>query len=145
MNLMKNKKIVIAVMVVVAAIAIGYFAGSRQFGLRFGAINIENYNPAIMANGYISEKPITLSGASGDITTGDDLTVTDDATVSGGLLTVNSTATSSIYAKSSSATQGFCLEFNASSTNTLLNMTFSASSSASTVGIVPIIRYGACN
>lgn len=58
----------------------------------WGAVNIENYVSAIMQNGYNSEKAITLSGASGDITTGDDLTVTDDATISGGALTVTTAA-----------------------------------------------------
>jgi len=48
----------------------------------------ELYNPNLSRNQkYYSALPIELTGASGDITTGDDLTVTDDASV-GGTLTV---------------------------------------------------------
>ncbi len=58
----------------------------------------------------------------------------------------STTATSTAVFTSSSGTQGFCLQFNATSTNTLLNMTFAASTTAqTTVGVAPIVRYGACN
>lgn len=68
---------------------------------------------------------------------------TASVTTAGGLF-VRSAATTTFSTLSTSATQGFCQPFNATSTNTLLNLTYGASSSASTVGIVPIIKYGAC-
>lgn len=57
---------------------------------------------------------------------------------------LTSTGTTSLSFLSSSATQGVCMPFNATSTNTLLNMTFGATTTNSTVGIEPIISYGAC-
>lgn len=60
-----------------------------------------------------------------------------------GLLT--STGTTTLQLLSTSATKGTCIPFNATSTNTLLNLSFGATSSATTVGVEPIIRYGACN
>ena len=64
--------------------------GNAEEEKSFGAYQelMENAFPAIdLSDGYFSELPITLSGSSGDITTGDDLTVTDDASI-GGTLTV---------------------------------------------------------
>lgn len=109
----------------------------------FGAVNIENYNPAIMAHGYNSEKPITLSGASGDITTGDDLTVTDDATISGGSLTVTTTNTAT-----STVSLG-CIQTTATSTVTPVRFVIGSSGATTThqgtnsVGVVAW-QYGTC-
>ena len=63
-----------------------------------------------------------------------------------GNLTLNTTATTTVSLLSSSASKGTCFQFNATSTNTVLNMTFAASTTAwTTVGVAPIISYGACN
>lgn len=79
----------------------------------FGGLNVENYIPVIrQQNGYNSTLPITLSGASGDITTGDDLTVTDDATISGGTFTLTTSNSAT-----STATIG-CVQTYATSTAT---------------------------
>jgi hypothetical protein len=76
---MKNK--IIAV-IAIFALAVAIFGVVRgPISPKFGVINAEDYIPVIKYEGYNSEKPIVLSGASGDITTGDDLTVTDDATL----------------------------------------------------------------
>ena len=58
---------------------------------------------------------------------------------------LTSTGTTTLSLLSSSATKGACIPFNATSTNTLLNLTFGATTSATTVGVEPIIRYGACS
>lgn len=64
---------------------------------------------------------------------------------SSGNIAVTGTATTSLSLLSTSATKGACIPFNATSTNTLLNLTFAASTTAATtVGVAPIIRYGAC-
>lgn len=64
-----------------------------------------------------------------------------------GAITASSAATTTIKALSTHATRGFCLQFNATSTNTLLNMTFLASTTAPTngSGVIPTVNYGACN
>lgn len=69
---------------------------------------------------------------------------TASVTTAGGFF-MNSTATTTLSLLSSSTTQGVCIPFNATSTNTLLNLSFGATSTATTVGVEPIIRYGACN
>lgn len=61
-----------------------------------------------------------------------------------GSISQTTTGTSTMYMLSSSATSGFCLELNATSTNTIVNMTFMASSTNSTAGLIPAVRYGAC-
>lgn len=69
-----------------------------------------------------------------------------DLTISSGAVSVTSTGTTTASFLSTSATKGFCMSFNATSTNTLLNLTYAASSTAyTTVGVAPIIRFGACN
>lgn len=68
-----------------------------------------------------------------------------------GIVLFSSAATTTTKFYSTSSTKGWCTELNATSTNTLLNMTFRATSTAATVGnifpsgIVPVISYGACN
>lgn len=65
-----------------------------------------------------------------------------------GAVTLSSTAaaTTTIKALSGSATQGFCLQFNATSSNTLLNMTFAATTTLTQAsGVGPVVKYGACN
>ena len=70
----------------------------------------------------------------------------DSTSTLGGTVTLSTAATTTIVALSSSATKGLCLQFNATSTNTLLNMTFAASTTSVWVGgVAPIISYGACN
>lgn len=122
-----------------------------------GGLLIENYIPAIMYNGgYASAKPITLSGADGDITTGDDLTVTDEAfvlndltvtddvNIVGRLLNVSSSNTST-----STITVG-CYESNATSSATAVRLVFSTVATSSptytgtnTVGLIGW-QYGNC-
>ena len=85
-----------------------------------GTLLVENYIPYFMYNdGYYSEKGIVLSGASGDITTGDDLTVADDLTVT----TTN--------AATSTASFG-CIQTTATSTATAISLTFNAVSTSTT-------------
>lgn len=69
------------------------------------------------------------------------------STITGsGNLSITTTGTTTASFLSTSTTKGFCLAFNATSTNTLLNMTFAASSTAvSAKGVTPIITFGACN
>ena len=62
-----------------------------------------------------------------------------------GRMSVLTTGTTTTIFKSSSATQGYCVEFNATSSNTVLNRTYAASSTPSTAGIISVVRYGACN
>lgn len=47
----------------------------------------------------------------------------------------------------STASKGWCSQFNATSSATVLNMTFAATSSAVTTGtgVIPVVAYGACN
>lgn len=83
-------------------------------------------------------------GSVGGTTNVDDLVVT--SLTSTGNYSQTTTGTSTTFIKTSSATKGWCAEFHATSSNTLLNMTFAASSTdISTVGVSPIVRYGACN
>lgn len=68
------------------------------------------------------------------------------ALVTTGSITATNSGTSTLNMKSTSTTKGFCTEFNATSSATVLNLTYAASTTASTaVGIAPIVRYGACN
>lgn len=55
--------------------------------------------------------------------------------------------TSTMFMKSSSATQGFCMEFNATSSGQVDNLTFAATSSNVTTSttIIPVVSTGACN
>jgi hypothetical protein len=46
--------------------------------------------------------------------------------------------------QSTSSSKGACFELNATSTNTKINITYAASSTASTVGVIQVVRYGAC-
>lgn len=67
------------------------------------------------------------------------------AVTSTGNLTVTTTGTTTAKFLSTSTTKGYCQQFHATSSATLLNQTYAASSTASTVGVIPVIRYGACN
>lgn len=63
-----------------------------------------------------------------------------------GAISETNSGTSTLNMKSTSATKGWCTEFHATSSNTLLNLTWAASTTAvTTVGVAPIVRYGACN
>ena len=101
-----------------------------------GGLLAENYLPFVLYNGgYNSAKDIsTTAGLYGGTleTTGN--------------VSVSTSGTTTLSLLSTSATKGLCIPLNATSTNTLLNMTFAASSTAvTTVGVIPVIRYGACN
>jgi len=70
---------------------------------------------------------------------------TADVTTAGGFF-MKSAATTTLSILSTSSTQGICIPFNATSTNTLLNLTFRASTTAvSAAGVTPQINYGACS
>lgn len=62
-------------------------------------------------------------------------------------ISILATGTTTEFKKSSSSTQGWCTEFNATSTNTVLNLTFTASSTAPTngSGVIATVNYGVCN
>src|SRR3990167_7688036 len=88
-----------------------------------GGMLAENYWPYLMYNdGYKSENEIVLSGADGDITTGDDLTVTDDAFFSSQIsmgssspistadLVIDNTGTSTLLLSSSAVNAGGCIQ-----------------------------------
>lgn len=131
-----NKKLwIVGVVAIVAILGFWYFKSDSP---SLGAVNVENYVPVIMQEGYNSAKPITLSGASGDITSGDDitvgddLTVTDDVTISGGALTVTTsgTATSSLIIG--------CIQTYATSTLTPVKL------SATTTPGYPFWVFGTC-
>lgn len=64
-----------------------------------------------------------------------------------GTLSHTTTGTTTNIETSSSATQGFCQQFNATSSNTLLNITYAATSTTMTQasGVSGVIRYGACS
>lgn len=120
-----NKKLwIVGVVAIVAILGFWYFNSGNA---PLGVVNVEDYVPVIMQEGYNSAKPITLSGASGDITSGDDitvgddLTVTDDATVSGGSFTVTTTNTAT------STTALGCVQTTATSTVTPIKIMFFAS------------------
>lgn len=108
-----------------------------------GGLLVENYDPYNRYNdGYKSENEIVLSGADGDITTGDDLTVTDDATVSGGTFTVTTTNTAT-----STVSVG-CVQTTATSTATPIRLLYTASTTATAIsgtqaGFV-LWGYGSC-
>lgn len=109
-----------------------------------GGLLIENYIPAILYNdGYKSEREIVLSGANGDITTGDDLTVTDDVTVSGGSMTITTTNSAT-----STLSLG-CIQTTATSTLTPVRFVIGSSGATTThqgsnsVGVVGW-QYGTC-
>jgi hypothetical protein len=56
---------------------------------------------------------------------------------------LTSTATTTLSFLSTSATKGFCINLNATSTNTLLNLTATSSTQGNVSGLV--LSYGACN
>jgi len=56
------------------------------------------------------------------------------------------TGTTTLRFISTSTTQGACIQFNATSSETTLNLTFAASSTAiTTEGVTTVTRYGVCN
>jgi hypothetical protein len=125
-------KIILAISVVILALlaflALRPMVGSEVNGTgTAGGLLIENYIPAILYNdGYKSEREIVLSGANGDITTGDDLTVTDDLIISGGSInnTTTNTATSSFI--------GGCDQRYPTSTLTSIVLAYTSSYSSTT-------------
>lgn len=148
---MTNNKIAwIALGVGILAVALSLIkVGAPILNKGFGAAGnllAENYWPYLLYNdGYKSEKGIVLSGADGDITTGDDLTVTDDATVSGGSFTVTTTNSAT-----STASLG-CIQTTATSTATAIrlmmspvNSTASTTNGGATASGFVIWGYGSC-
>lgn len=137
-----NKIEKLAIGVAVVALIVALVGAFNPFGMKkaaLGAVNVEDYVPVIQYEGYNSTKAITLSGANGDITTGDDLTVTDDATISGGALTVTTA-----NAATSSITVG-CVTSYASSSATTIKLLFTASSTGVAVGNgIVTWAYGTC-
>lgn len=143
------KDTLISVGVVVAILLSAYAAlsggGVPSFGAA-GGLLAENYWPYLLYNdGYKSEREIVLSGANGDITTGDDLTVTDDATVSGGVLNVTTTNLAT-----STATIG-CVQTYATSTASPIRLGFDLSATTTaknqygtTVGGFVSWGFGSC-
>lgn len=66
-------------------------------------------------------------------------------TLSAGTISQTTTGTSTIKLLTSSATKGTCIEGYATSSNTKINGTFAASTTAATTaGIAFILNYGAC-
>ncbi|MEK7180004.1 MAG: hypothetical protein AAB706_00855 [Patescibacteria group bacterium] len=119
---MKNNVILVAVILALILSGVSFFRsdGNPPFGAAGGML-AENYWPYLLYNdGYKSENEIVLSGADGDITTGDDLTVTDDTTLSGGVVTVTTTNTAT-----SSMTLG-CIQTYATSTATAVRFVLSS-------------------
>lgn len=109
----------------------------------------------LMVNGYA-----TTTATNGNIATQGTLAVTGASTLTGkvtfayasstGSISQSAVGTSTLYMLSSTPGKGFCMQFNATSSATVLNMTFLASSTASVTnifyaGVVPVIAYGACN
>jgi hypothetical protein len=105
-----------------------------------GSMLVENYDAYNRYNdGYKSENEIVLSGADGDITTGDDLVVADDATVSGGSLSVttSNTATSTL--------QVGCIQTTATNTATAIRLVASTTSLVNGVSTgVMLVQFGSC-
>lgn len=145
----KTTKVIAWLSLIVALFAVAIAVSNSPKALSnvgaAGGMLIENYLPVVMYNdGYKSEKEIVLSGANGDITTGDDLTVTDDATISGGLLTLTTSNTAT-----SSAIMG-CVQTYATSTATAIRLVIGSIATSSTeygggntVGLVGW-QYGTC-
>jgi hypothetical protein len=85
----KITKVIVFISLIVSLLAVAISVSNSPKALSnvgaAGGMLIENYLPYVMYNdGIKSEKGIVLSGANGDITTGDDLTVTDDTTLGSG-------------------------------------------------------------
>lgn len=121
-----TKENIIGALAVLAFIGVVFLLATRTPATDFGAATaptsmlIEGYVPVVQYNGGIKTAlPIAMTSA----------------------------ATTTLFVKSTATAQGWCTEFNATSTNTLVNMVFAASSTApSTVGgLIPVITYGACN
>lgn len=127
---MTNKLIIGGVILSLFLSIVSIFRGSGAPGFgAAGGLLAENYWPYLLYNdGYKSEKNIELSGANGDIITGDDLTVTDDATVSGGSFTVTTSNSAT-----STASLG-CIQTTATSTATAIRLLIHSTTSPSTVG-----------
>lgn len=125
---MTNKILSIVAILLSGSVFVGFFWGgavSQGFGAA-GTLLAENYIPYVMYNdGYASENGITLIGADGDLVVGDDATIADDLTVSGGSLSVptSNAATSTI--------SGGCIQTTATSTATPIRLV-PASSGATT-------------
>lgn len=99
-----NARVLAAIAVIVAAAALLFVGHTRVADAAPGGLLVENYWPYAQYNdGIKSENGIVLSGADGDITTGDDLTVADalatvDITVSDDLVvTDDATITSDLF------------------------------------------------
>lgn len=153
---MTNKKtLIVAILGLVIAVVALFYApvtlrrsnGLTPVGATSGML-AENYIPYVLLNsGYKSAKDITTTG----VLTSATLAVTSTSAFTGVATfsaspIVTTTATTSLSLLSTSSTKGVCIPFNATSTNTALNLTFAASTTAvSTAGVTPVISYGACN
>lgn len=131
-----------------------YTSGTSYFGGAITATSTVTVTKSVKAADLYASSTLEVDGAITGLTT---ITATGAVTASNlyasstveidGAITASSAATTTIKAVSTHATRGFCLQFNATSTNTLLNMTFMASTTAPTQGsgVIPTVNYGACN
>ena len=139
-----TNKFILGGVIVAIILSISAFVKSSPTARNFigavaGTLLAENYIPYINYNdGYYSENAITLTGADGDVTTGDDLTVADDLTVT----TTN--------AATSTASLG-CVQTTATSTATAVKLVIgavntTASSSFNTITNQGFVNwaYGSC-
>lgn len=169
-----NKLIVIAVVValILGGIAFirtggfGSFGGDELANAAPGTtLPIENYVPVVKYNGGIySELPIqttsdiTSAGLFGTTLTGTTLALTGSSTVGTAFnatngtstladVTQTSSATTTHKILSSSATQGGCVQVNATSTNTNIRLVFGVQSTTTSVGTFNgevFWNYGTC-
>ena len=125
----------VALALVVGSIAVQMY-GSTQVRSAFGAAGnmlAENYIPYVQYNdGYTSAKGITLTGSAGDLTVG------DDATISGGSLVVTTAANAT-----SSATIGSLVIY-ATSSATTVTVCASTKGATSTFNGTLYFTYGTC-
>lgn len=143
---MTNKILSIVAILLSGSVFVGFFWGgavSQGFGAA-GTLLAENYIPYVMYNdGYASENGITLIGADGDLVVGDDATIADDLTVSGGSLSVPTTNTAT------STISGGCVQLTATSTASPVYLTFiphagSTTSQGGTSNFLVAAKYGTC-
>lgn len=139
-NFFKAFGLVVVGAVVGVLVAVSF--GASQFGVGAVYSNVTKYFPEGISVGTTGQFAVSKAGV---VSTTGAISTSGAVSTSAGSLSVTGTGTSTVAVTTTSTTKGVCFNLIATSSATAINMTFAASTTAaSTVGIVPILRYGVC-
>lgn len=140
---MDKSNYIIGIIALIIGALIGYalHGSGKSVDMLGGAANDCGANTCLTSL-YVTPGTLYVDGAStfATVTMG---AVTTGAITSSGNLSVTTTGTTTLSLLSTSATKGFCINLNATSSNTRLNLTATSSTQGNVLGMV--LAYGACN